>query len=140
MSKEFIRITANTEIPTEKEAQIRIILEGKVYDALYKKFMSTAPLTRLTDYSSFFSVTYQDLLDYVSTHPREVDQLLPWESRQPWEGMGIVRRPDGVYEIRDHDHGFIGHREETRDLSRVINVWLRRCLSNQGLGTLIPAR
>jgi hypothetical protein len=43
MGKDFIRVATSTDIPADKDAQIRIILEGRVYDSLYRKFMSTAP-------------------------------------------------------------------------------------------------
>src|SRR5438046_387196 len=99
MANDFIRVTASTDIPADKDAQIRIILEWRVYDSLYRKFMSTAPLARLTDYSSFFSVTLQDLQEYLRRHPEEVNRLLPWETGRPWAGMGIVRMPEGGYEI-----------------------------------------
>jgi len=139
MGKDFIRVTASTDIPADKDAQIRIILEWRVYDSLYRKFMSTAPLARLTDYSSFFSVTLQDLQEYLRRHPEEVNRLLPWETGRPWAGMGIVRMPEGGYEIREHDdHGIILEREQISDLAAVIPRWLETLLVSQGLRNLLP--
>ena len=140
MSKDFIRVTVGTDIPADKTAQVRIILEGRVGDVLYRKFMSTAPLARVTDYAPFFTVTLNDLKDYVRTHADEVDRLLPWESEKPRAGMGIARKPGGIFEIREHDdHGVVREREETRDLTLVVDMWLKWLLLNQGLGSLVAA-
>jgi len=140
MGKDFTRVTTTTDIPVDKTEQVRIILEGRVRDALYGKFMSTAPLARVTDYSSFFTVSLQDLREYIRTHADEVDRLLPWESGKPRAGMGIFRKPSGIYEIREHDdHGVVRWTEETHDLALVIDKWLKVILLNQGLGSLAAA-
>jgi len=137
MSHEFIRITSTTDIPADKDAQIRIILEGRVQDAVYRKFMSAAPLAKVTDYSSFFQVTLEDLRHYIRTHSEEVNRLLPWESDRPRSGIGIVRTPIG-FELREHDdHGVITGREEFTDLAAVYEKWLQRLLLNQGLRSLL---
>ncbi len=138
MSKNFIRVTTGTEIPTSKESQARIILEGKVYDAVYRKFMSTAPIARLTDYGSFFSITFDDLLQYLKAHPTEIERLLPWETGEYREGIGILRRADGTYELRERDHGWTTYTEQAENLERVVEKWLHRHLVAQGLRGLVP--
>ena len=35
MGKDFTRVTTTTDIPVDKTEQVRIILEGRVRDALY---------------------------------------------------------------------------------------------------------
>ena len=138
MSKDFIRVTTGTEIPTSKESQVRIILEGKVYDALYRKFMSTAPIARMTDYGSFLSVTFDDLLQYLNANPTEIERLLPWETGEYREGIGILRKPDGTYELRERDHGWTTYTEQAENLERVVEKWLPRHLVAQGLRGLVP--
>jgi len=132
MPDDFIIVPNASKLPTDKEGQIALILHQSVRDALYRMFQSTAPLSRLTDYSNFFTVSYDDLFAHLHSHPDEFHNLLSDES---WDGESVVREGQ-VYTFRDHFRGLVVRSERVEGIDRAIARWLRWRLRNQGLQKL----
>jgi hypothetical protein len=133
MSQDFIIVPNSSKMPTDKAEQIALILHRSVGEALYRVFQSTAPLSRLTDYSHFFTVSFGDLVAHLRSHPDEFHALLPAES---WDGISVVR--DGqVYNFREHFRGLIVRSEQVDGIEAAITRWLRARLRNQGLRKLV---
>ncbi len=129
MTDDFVLVPKNFKFPEQKEEQINLVLHGSVAEAVYK-IDNQSPSHKMTDFTQFFSISYDDLVDYLNSNDTEFDSILPETS---WDGLS-VKGEGGQYIFRWHDRGVPVETETIRYKLQAIHYFLRRwLLPSQGL-------
>jgi hypothetical protein len=129
MSTDFTLVTNRFTFPESKVAQINLVLHGSVSEAVYK-INNQSPPPKMTDYTHLFSITYDDLVAYLSSNVSEFESILPGSS---WDGLS-VKKEGGQYIFRWHDRGVPMETEGIPSKVAAIHYFLRNwLLPSQGL-------